>query len=117
MRHAAVAVMLAFAAFGPPEGGHSVRIVEAAAQKPAPKPPTETDWTALAKLPDFTGVWEVGLGGPPPGRGTGAPVPPPFRGGRGRAGGSPAGPQLTSAYAEKRRANLARGAEDNQTAN
>src|SRR5207249_1851676 len=78
---------------------------------------TETDWAAIAKLPDFTGVWEVGLGGPPPGRGTGAPAPPPARGGRGRAGGIPAGPQLTPAYAEKRRANLAKGAEDNQTAN
>ena len=87
------------------------------AQKTAPKPPTETDWAAIAKLPDFTGVWEVGLGGPPPGRGTGVPAPPPARGGRGRAGGIPAGPQLTPAYAEKRRANLAKGAEDNQTAN
>src|SRR5204863_429168 len=38
-------------------------------------------------------------------------------GGRGRAGGPPAGPQLTPAYAEKRRANLAKGAEDAQTAN
>ena len=73
------------------------------AQKTAPKPPTEADWAAIAKLPDFTGVWEVGLGG--------------ARGGRGRAGGIPAGPQLTPAYAEKRRANLAKGAEDNQTAN
>jgi hypothetical protein len=89
----------------------------AEAQKPSPKPPTEADWTAIAKLPDFTGVWEVGFG-PPPGRG-GAPA---GRGGaagagRGRAGGPPAGPQLTPAYAEKRRANLAKGAEDAQTAN
>jgi hypothetical protein len=38
-------------------------------------------------------------------------------GGRGRAGGVPAGPQLTPAYAEKRRATLAKGAEDTQTAN
>jgi len=89
----------------------------AQAQKPALKPPTESDWTAIAKLPDFTGVWEVGFG-PPPGRG-GAPA---GRGGaagagRGRAGGPPAGPQLTPAYAEKRRANLAKGSEDAQTAN
>src|SRR6059058_1273412 len=89
----------------------------AVAQTTVRKAPTEADWAAIAKLPDFTGVWEVGLGGPPPGRGTGVPAPPPARGGRGRAGGIPAGPQLTPAYAEKRRANLAKGAEDNQTAN
>ena len=74
------------------------------AQKATPKPPTAADWAAVATLPDFTGVWELtfGAGG---GRG------------RGRAGGPPAGPQLTPAYADKRRANLAKGAEDNQTAN
>jgi hypothetical protein len=97
MRHAACVVALAVAAL--PAIAH-------AQQKTAPKPPTESDWTALAKLPDFTGVWEVTFGAPG-GRG----------GGRGRAGGPPAGPQLTPAYAEKRRANLASGAEDNQTAN
>src|SRR5256885_1984771 len=26
--------------------------------------PTVADWTALGKLPDFTGVWEIPLGGP-----------------------------------------------------
>ncbi len=71
-------------------------IALAAQQKPALKAPTETDWAAIAKLPDFTGVWEQTFG---------------------RAGGPPAGPQLTPAYAEKRRANLAKGAEDAQTAN
>jgi hypothetical protein len=74
-----------------------------------PKKPTDADWAAIAKLPDFTGVWEVTFGAPG-GRG----------GGRGRAAGPPAfpaGPQLTPAYAEKRRANVAKGAEDTQAAN
>ncbi len=73
-----------------------------------PKKPTEADWAAVAKLPDFTGVWEATFGG---GGRSGA---------RGRASGplrAPAGPQLTPAYAEKRRAILAKGAEDAQTAN
>ena len=26
-------------------------------------PPTTADWAALAKLPDFTGVWEIAPGG------------------------------------------------------
>jgi hypothetical protein len=95
MRYAALAVSIAI----------GLSAVADAQQKPALKPPTEADWTAIAKLPDFTGVWEVGFG-----RGA-APA------GRGRAGGPPAGPQLTPAYAEKRRANLAKGAEDAQTAN
>jgi hypothetical protein len=77
-----------------------------AQQNFVPKKPTEADWTALAKLPDFTGVWEATFGGG-------------GRGARGRAGGPtlPAGPQLTPAYAEKRRANQAKGAEDSQAAN
>ena len=77
-----------------------------AQQNFVPKKPTDADWAAVAKLPDFTGVWEATFGG--------------GRGGRGRAGGPPAlpaGPQLTPAYAEKRRANQARGAEDSQAAN
>src|SRR5256714_12284769 len=77
------------------------------AQKATLKPPSEADWAAVAKLPDFTGVWELTFGAPG-GRGAA---------GRGRAGGPPAGPQLTPAYAEKRRANLAKGAEDSPTAN
>src|SRR5437868_11079927 len=96
MRYAAVAVSIAI--------GISVQ----AQQKPALKAPTDADWAAIAKLPDFTGVWELTFGAPG-GRGAG--------GGRGRAGGPPAGPQLTPAYAEKRRTNLAKGAEDAQTAN
>jgi hypothetical protein len=77
-----------------------------AQQNFVPKKPTEADWAALAKLPDFTGVWEATFGGG-------------GRGARGRTGGPtvPAGPQLTPAYAEKRRANQAKGAEDSQAAN
>jgi hypothetical protein len=75
------------------------------AQQAARSAPAAADWAALAKLPDFTGVWEIG-----PGRGAGA--------GRGaRGGGPPAGPQLTPAYAEKRRARLSNPPEDSQTAN
>ena len=91
----------------------------AQAQQKAPilKPPTEADWVALSKLPDFTGVWEQTFG-PPPGRGAGAPA----RGaapaaGRGRGRGAFAQPQLTPAYEEKRKAIMAKGAEDKDTAN
>jgi hypothetical protein len=80
-----------------------------AQQNFVPKKPTESDWAAVAKLPDFTGVWEATFGGGGGGRG-----------GRARAGGAPAfpaGPQLTPAYADKRRANQAKGAEDSQAAN
>ena len=38
------------------------------AQQPIYKAPTAADWSALAKLPDFSGVWERGGGG-----GRGAP--------------------------------------------
>ena len=62
--------------------------------------PTAADWSALAKLPDFTGVWEIGPGG----------------GGRGR-GAAPQGPSLTPAAAAKRKELQSLGREDNQTAN
>ena len=71
------------------------------AQEAIQRAPTATDWAAMAKLPDFSGVWETGGGG-------GA--------GRGR-GGPPAGPQLTPAAEAKRKDLQAKGAEDNQTAN
>ena len=86
--------------------GLAVMLIDrpAAAQTPAAKtpPPTAADWAALAKLPDFTGVWEIGLGG----------------GGRGRGrGAAPQGPSLTPAAAAKRKELQSLGREDNQTAN
>jgi hypothetical protein len=65
------------------------------AQSFATKPPTEADWIALAKLPDFTGVWERAGGG----------------------GGGAARPSLTPAYEARRLAYQANAPEDNQTAN
>ena len=78
--------------------------VPATAQQTKPAAPTAADWAALAKLPDFTGVWEVGFGGGGGARGA-------------RAGRPPAGPQLTAAYAAKRQARLANPPEDSQAAN
>ena len=75
----------------------AVLIAVTLAQKAPAKAPAAADWAALAKLPDFTGVWEVG-------------------GGRGR-GGTPAGPALTPEYASMRDAIRAKGAEDKQSAN
>jgi hypothetical protein len=68
--------------------------------------PTAADWAAMAKLPDFNGVWEIGRAA---GGGGGR--------GRGAGGGPPAGPQLTPEYEAKRKAILAKGAEDSTTAN
>jgi hypothetical protein len=85
--------------------GMSVIVV---AQRPAP---TAADWSSLAKLPDFNGVWELSFGAPPP-RG-GAPAAP-GRGGRGRG---LAGPSLTPEYAAKKRAFDAHPPEDSETAN
>src|SRR6188474_1454647 len=64
--------------------------------------PTAADLAALAKLPDLSGVWEIGLGG--------------GGGGRGR-GSAPQGPALTPAAAAKRKELQSLGREDNQTAN
>ena len=71
------------------------------AQAPAKAAPTAADWAALAKLPDFTGVWEVAPGG----------------GGAGRGRGTAQGPSLTPAAAAKRKELQSLGREDNQTAN
>ena len=71
------------------------------AQQYTTRQPTSADWAALAKLPDFTGVWERGGGG----------------GGRGARGAAPAGPQFTPEYDAKRRAFLASAPEDSETAN
>jgi hypothetical protein len=62
--------------------------VSVAAQQSKPKPPGAADWAALAKLPDLTGVWEAPTVG---------------RGGRGPAAAPPPEPQLTPAYAAKKR--------------
>lgn len=70
------------------------------AQVRAAKAPTAADWAALAKLPDFAGVWELTFGGP-----------------AGRGGRGTAGPSLTPAYAAKKTALAANAAEDSQTAN
>ena len=103
------------------------------------KAPTPADWAALSKLPDFSGVWEVGFGPAPGAARGGAPgaapagAPPAGAprggggaprggggaapgGGRGRGGG---GPQLTAA-AEARRKELqaqAGNVQDSQAAN
>ncbi len=75
----------------------------AVAQKVTRPAPTAADWSALAKLPDFDGVWETVFGG---GRGA-------------RAAGAPAAPSLTPEYAAKAKAlaSQAKKAEDNPTAN
>ena len=80
----------------------------AAAQKVTRAAPTAADWAALAKRPDFTGVWETAPGGRGAGRG----------GARGGAVARPAGPSLTPEYAAKAKAEAGQAkAEDNQTAN
>jgi hypothetical protein len=82
--------------------------------KTARKAPTPADWAALGKLPDFTGVWEIPLGGGAA-RGGG-------RGAANRTGGGrgPVNlPSLTPEYAAKAKeqAGLAAKAEDNLSAN
>lgn len=72
----------------------------ARAQAPVRPAPAAADWAALAKLPDFTGVWEIARGGSD---------------GRGR--GLPQGPSLTPAAAAKRQDLQSLGREDKQTAN
>ena len=93
------------------------------------KPPTAADWAALAKLPDFNGVWEVRMGPPP--RAANAPPPPPpppppSPTAAGAAAGTPnaqpaflraAAPKLTPAYEARRKALAASGAEDSLMAN
>lgn len=113
--------------------GASVALASfALAQNPVRRAPTPADWTAMAKLPDFNGVWEVGLGGGGGGRAAAAPVAgrgvadgagrAPAAGaapaaGRGRGGaGRGAGPSLTPEYAAKAKAQPPSNA-DAQTAN
>jgi hypothetical protein len=99
-------------------------------QKVTRTAPTAADWAAVAKLPDFTGVWEAGLGGgggrgAAPAAGAAAPAAatgaaPAGRGGApgGRGGGRGAGPALTLEYAAKAQAAASQARpEDNETAN
>ena len=92
------------------------------AQQSIYKAPTAADWSALAKLPDFSGVWERGGGG----GGRGAAAAP--AGGRGNAparGVAPGagargrgGPSFTPKYEAMRAAAASAPApEDSQTAN
>src|SRR5262245_17580575 len=74
----------------------------ALAQQATYRAPTPSDWAALAKLPDLSGVWERGGGGgggqranqnaAAPAGGRGAAAPP-----RGGAGGR-GGPSFTPKY-------------------
>jgi len=84
------------------------------APKAAHKAPAAADWAALGKLPDFTGVWEIPLGG-------GAARGGAARGGAGRGRGPAAQPSLTPEYAAKAKAEAdarqAARAEDNLSAN
>ncbi|MEO5926266.1 MAG: hypothetical protein ABIR70_20765 [Bryobacteraceae bacterium] len=114
----------------------------AVGQKVASKAPTAKDWTTVAGLPDFTGVWEIGLGGgagraagnaapaaTPRANGpaTNGPAAPPAGraaapAGAAGAGGRGAGPALTPAYAAKAQEQAKTlaatvRAEDNLTAN
>ena len=86
----------------------------APAPKAGHKAPTAADWAALGKLPDFTGVWEIPLGGGAARGGAGA-----NRTGGGR--GPAAQPSLTPEYAAKAKAEAdarqAARAEDNLSAN
>ncbi len=91
------------------------------------KAPTAADWAAVAKLPDFNGVWERGGGAPAPARGGGTAQGQRqgqaqgqrAGGGRGAgaAGGRGGGPSFTPEYDAKRRAYIASAPEDNSTAN
>ena len=99
---------------------------QSAGQRVVRKAPTAADWEAIAKLPDFTGVWEAGGGGG--GRGAapaagapaaGAPGAAPRGAGRagGRGGAGRGGPSLTPEYAAKAKATPPSTAEENLTAN
>jgi hypothetical protein len=126
---AMASLVFSAAAAGQPAGQRVVR-----------KAPTLADWEAVAKLPDFTGVWEAGGGGGGAARGAAAPAqgaaPAAAAGGRaqaaaatpaggaqaagragGRGGGGRGGPSLTPEYAAKAKAAPPPVAEENLTAN
>jgi len=72
--------------------------------------PTAADWAALAKLPDFTGVWEVSMG---PAPSTSRIINPAI----GVPSMRPTTLSLTPAYEAKRQQLMAHAEEDNQSAN
>ena len=93
----------------------------AAAQKVTRPAPTAADWAAMAKLPDFSGVWEIPLGGGRAGRAGRGGAPSAAAQGRGPAGRA-GGPALTPEYAAKAEAQAkaqsqAGRPEDNPSAN
>ncbi len=85
---------------------------QAQPSRPARRAPTAADWARVARLPDFTGVWELPLGPPP--RGGAARGADAAARGRGRGFG---GPSLTPEYAAKKKAFDANPPEDGETAN
>ena len=87
----------------------SAAFVSAAAAQTFKKAvPAPADWAAVAKLPDFTGVWEVPLGGPAARVTNPAVGVPPRR-------FQPL--SLTPAYEAKRKDLMAHADQDNQSAN
>jgi hypothetical protein len=77
------------------------------------KSPAPSDWSALAKLPDFSGVWERGGGGGGGQRANQGAAPQ-----RGGGRGGQRGPQFTPKYEAMRQAAAkATQPEDNPTAN
>lgn len=80
----------------------------AAAQTFKKAVPTPADWAAVAKLPDFTGVWEIPLGGPAARVTNPAIGVPPRR-------FQPL--SLTPEYEAKRKDLMAHADQDNQSAN
>ena len=103
VRHLVFGLLAAALAFG--------QSTPAPAPKPVRKAPTPADWAALAKLPDFTGIWETPLGRP------GAFNPPGTAAGGERVAAPP--PSLTPEYAAKakERSRLTAKVEDDATAN
>jgi hypothetical protein len=123
-RNLSLGILAASLVFGPAAAGQGF-------VRPAP---TAADWAALAKRPDFNGVWETAPGGGRGGGGRGAGAAPaaapggvpaagrggaaPGAGRAGRGGGQGGGPSLTPAYAAKAQAQAGQPkAEDNLTAN
>ena len=98
----------------------TISLTAVEAQNPIYKAPTPADWAALAKLPDFSGVWEIGRA-PAPAPAAGAAAAraggAPGRAGGGGRGAAPAGPQLTPAAEAKRKELAAKASQDSETAN